>query len=695
MIQYLITALIDFTVGVLAFSKKENPAAKALAFTVFSLGAWSLELYFLTVIKNIDLLNILFHVARWGMFFIPFAFALLTWRLLGSRSQLFKKIFVIPGLVVSGGLSLINTFFLQSQLREVSGGYLPNVDLIYYLFFISFIWCFVGSIGLVAVSYKPSSNREKQKFKWLFITLFVSFIGGVLGMSFMPSGFYLSKFVGAITNIVFVVLLFYSTIQHNLMDIRLALSVSLIRMILLGFFVWLYFVFTSVVGNDAQSAGGVLVLLGFIVLILEAYPRLLRWILPNAKKVLLKNSYEFDLVKEDTEKALSNTVSFAVMSEVLSHLLLKILKVNHYKVLLLQPDAASDTDELTDTNLPALFGFIAENHPLVTYVAQKASLIMADEIPEAMRLEMEKHQATLCFTLVDNKKVLALMLVGAPSTLSYYRYDDIRMFEWLMRELGQVVNRLIRLDKMQDQLGEAKKTLSMLGMMSHYHHDIKAPFAIIDGVFSNNIYDRDKQKDIVLAQVERGSRLIATMASILGGKRRRRVQPCEIEALIKDCLFVFESSIDRVEYDLGLVPKVAGDAEDLKILFINLIKNAAEARRARQEIVLTVKTWLDEKGVFISVKDNGIGMNEKQLENLWDQGYSDKKFGSGIGMQAIKRIADEHGISVKVNSNLDVGTEFVLHFPLLAIDNETESETLDGEPVERRAANKMSNLKVN
>jgi hypothetical protein len=45
MIQYLITAVIDIVVGILAFSKKGNPAAKALALTVFSLGAWSLELY--------------------------------------------------------------------------------------------------------------------------------------------------------------------------------------------------------------------------------------------------------------------------------------------------------------------------------------------------------------------------------------------------------------------------------------------------------------------------------------------------------------------------------------------------------------------------------------------------------------------------------------------------------------------------
>ena len=74
------------------------------------------------------------------------------------------------------------------------------------------------------------------------------------------------------------------------MDFRLALSVGLSKSILLGFFIWLYFVVTSVVGDHTESIGGVLVLLLFVALILEAYPRLLKWILPNAKKILIKNS---------------------------------------------------------------------------------------------------------------------------------------------------------------------------------------------------------------------------------------------------------------------------------------------------------------------------------------------------------------------------------------------------------------------
>ena len=235
----------------------------------------------------------------------------------------------------------------------------------------------------------------------------------------------------------------------------------------------------------------------------------------------------------------------------------------------------------------------------------------------------------------------------------------------------------------------------MLSLMNHYHHDIKVPFAIIDGVVSNNVYDRDKQRDIVLEQVERGSRLIATMASILGGKHKRRIHPCALESLIQDCLYLFEKSFDKVEYELGGTPKIRGDAEDLKILFINLIKNAAEARRTNNDLVLHIKSWIENGNVFFSIQDNGTGMTEQQLANLWEPGPSAKKFGNGIGMQAIKRIVDEHNARIEVKSTPEKGSEFILCFFATQIELEdAQNESTKDELAERRAtylAEKRSN----
>ncbi len=686
MIQYLITALFDLGLAGLAFSKKDNPAAKALAFLLFALSMWLLELFLLTTLSNINILNVLFHITRGGMFFIPFGFTLLTWRLIGSRSKKFRNFFVIPGACVSSLFWTLNMFVFPSELKATDSGYLPRLDLIYYIFIGFLVWCFAGSICLVGMSYKTSSSREKQRLKWLLITLLVSFSCGLIVLFSMPTGMgqYLSKFIGAITNVVFVSLLFYSTIQHNLMDIRLALSLGLTKAILLASFVWMYFMVTSLVGDDTQSVGGVVTLLGFLVLMLEAYPRLLKWLLPNAKKILVKNSYDFDQVKAETEIDLKNSISFTMMLEVLDHLFLKAIKINNYKILMVNQEGESANESNLRPN--GALDFINEDSSLVAYCATQTQLIMADEMPDSLQSEMKRYNASLCFPVFSENKVVAIVLAGSPTNFTYYRYEDLKIFEWLKAELGQVLSRLIRLNHMQEQLGEAKKTLSMLSLMNHYHHDIKVPFAIIDGVLSNDIYDRNKQRDIVLEQVERGSRLIATMASILGGKHKRRIQPCALETLVQDCLYLFEKSFDKVEYEFGGVPKIRGDAEDLKILFINLIKNAAEARRENTDLVLHIKSWTENGNVFFSIRDNGTGMTDQQLANLWEPGFSSKKFGNGIGMQAIKRIVDEHNARIQVSSTPHKGSEFVVCFfaTQIAQDDPTNEPAKD-ELAERRA----------
>ncbi len=684
MIHYLVTCLVDFFVVFLALSKRNNPAAKPLALTAFSMGLWSMELFLLTVVKDLSVLSFWFHLTRWGMFFIAPSIAFLVWRLIGGGgSRLFLYAVVIPSFIFSAILSLANLLFFPSVLVPAIGGYLPKVDNIFYVFATSFLSCLLATIFFGATKFKSVTYREKQRIRWLLVTVMLILLMGLVSIYLVKYSFYL-KLVGAVANIVFISLLFYATIQNNLMDVRSAIGVTMARASILAAIVWSYFYVVEFMGDGSNSLGAAAVMIVFVVAVLELYPRLLKWMLPNAKKMLMKHSYEFDQVKEDTEKTLNHTMSISTMFEVLDHLLLKIVRVNNYKILVVESDVTRNVNRVGEGLIHLPFEFVAEDHSLIAYCNQNGNLNMADEMPEAIKYEMEKQRAALCFAVMSNKKLLAIVLVGASSNLSYYRYDDIKMFEWLSSELGQVLQRLIRLDDMQDQLGEAKKTLSMLGMMSHYHHDIKAPFAIIDGVFSSDMYDRDKQRDIVLAQVERGSKLIATMASILGGKRRRRVQPCALEALVKDCIFVFETSIDKVEYEFANIPRIAGDAEDLKILFINLIKNAVEARRGHEEIIVKISSWVEEGAVCMSIIDNGTGMSKQQLTDLWEQDYSAKEFGSGIGMQAIKRIADEHNARIEVRSEVGSGTEFIFRFPSASIVDGDASGAKD-ELAERRA----------
>ena len=149
-----------------------------------------------------------------------------------------------------------------------------------------------------------------------------------------------------------------------------------------------------------------------------------------------------------------------------------------------------------------------------------------------------------------------------------------------MIELPATLSRVVLHDTLLNDLDEAHKTMSLIELMNQYHHDIKAPLSIIDGVVSNDLYDRDKQHKVILEQVARGTQLITMMSNILRGQRERQTRPVDLSEVISGCILLFEREVDEIHTSLEDMGDVVGDANDLKILFINLIKNAIEAKQA-------------------------------------------------------------------------------------------------------------------
>jgi len=101
-------------------------------------------------------------------------------------------------------------------------------------------------------------------------------------------------------------------------------------------------------------------------------------------------------------------------------------------------------------------------------------------------------------------------------------------------------------------------------------------------------------------------------------------------------------------------------------LFINVIKNACEAANNERKVSIQVKAWKEESSLKVSIKDDGVGIAMDRLDGILTSGKTTKKGGSGVGMQAIKRIADEHKAVINIESLPGRGTDFTLVFPLSA-----------------------------
>jgi signal transduction histidine kinase len=120
------------------------------------------------------------------------------------------------------------------------------------------------------------------------------------------------------------------------------------------------------------------------------------------------------------------------------------------------------------------------------------------------------------------------------------------------------------------------------------------------------------------------------------------------------------------DLEAGL-PTVLADPEALRRALANLIDNAAEAMQGSLLRILNVHSSVSEDGaaVEVTVSDTGHGLTDEIRERLFLPFYSTKHRGTGLGLSIAAKIVQEHGGTVRAESNSPKGARFVLRLPLM------------------------------
>jgi hypothetical protein len=145
---------------------------------------------------------------------------------------------------------------------------------------------------------------------------------------------------------------------------------------------------------------------------------------------------------------------------------------------------------------------------------------------------------------------------------------------------------------------------------------------------------------------------------------------CDLNRVAEEAMALFADRLNgitvRRELEANL-PLVLADPESMRRALANLIDNAAEAMQGSLLRVLDISTGLTEDGtaVEIAIADTGHGLTDEMRDRLFLPFYSTKRRGTGLGLSIAAKIVQEHGGSIRAESNTPKGARFLVHLPLM------------------------------
>jgi signal transduction histidine kinase len=199
-------------------------------------------------------------------------------------------------------------------------------------------------------------------------------------------------------------------------------------------------------------------------------------------------------------------------------------------------------------------------------------------------------------------------------------------------------------------------------------HEIRNPLASISGsvqFLQKELHPgNEEHKNLMDIIIKESGRLSQSIEEFLSFTTTTPLQKTGIDlsALVEEITDLVALNYKNVvlvkKYHPGYF--IRADAKYMKQLLWNLVNNAVKAVNGQGTIEINI--YRNEEDVYLSITDNGIGIEASELSKIFTPFYSRFSSGIGLGMALVKRIIDDHNFEIKINSQKNIGTEVTVCF---------------------------------
>jgi signal transduction histidine kinase len=331
--------------------------------------------------------------------------------------------------------------------------------------------------------------------------------------------------------------------------------------------------------------------------------------------------------------------------------------------------------------------------------AERHTLVIVDDITGLKQLqeELKKSNQELENTLQELKKAqnhliqqeklagIGQLAAGVAHEINNPMGFVMSNFETLKRYFSKYQETLDAYRELKDQLSELGSISTQYGYEGMHNESLNQGSKIIESRINNiNNIERKENIHFIVDDIEdlfkdtneglsRISKIIMGLRLFSRVDQQNEIAKYDLNEGIRNTLIVANNEIKYfadVEENLQNIPLIYADGGQINQVLLNLIVNAVHAIKSKnmeEKGIIKISTGCDDKYVYCSIKDSGVGIPEDNLNKIFDPFYTTKSAGKGTGLGlsiSYDIVANKHGGELLVSSVEGEGSEFTIYLPL-------------------------------
>jgi two-component system nitrogen regulation sensor histidine kinase GlnL len=616
-----------------------------------------------------------------GAIMIPVFFYFFVCELLKIRSRFGLLAFAPAVLFLAVTFTPLLVKGIELKFNRI---YYPVPGILYPVFFIYFLIYVLVSHYHLYRSYRTSSGRMRSQIRYVGSA---SIIGFISGLTTFPLVFNIKiPPIGAPLVSLYTLVIAYAIIKYRLMDIHIILKKTLTySLLILLIIIPCYLLIMSTMKNflGVENPGIWFSVLVLSVLMFVAFfvPRVKTKTEKSIEQTIFSGRYDY---LQTLKKSSQDMVTILHLPDLLERLLDTLnntFDISRSSVLLFDLKKKSYTlacarnrecTELETVEYP-------EHDAVFDWLTEHKEILILEELENSPRRSayteiigtLHALESQVCIPLLFQKRLIGIINLGSRLSGEMFTNEELKILSTVANqaaiaiENAQIYTKMLRTDR-----------LAAVGTLAaRLAHEIRNPLVSIKTVtdlLPERIDDpefREHFLGIAIQEIQRMKKLIDDLLDF-AKPSVPQFRYEDINQLIKDMLRLVEGESRSkgvlLSSDLEEnVPRIMADQDQVKQVFLNLLLNAIQACDSNGKIDVITKSI--DKGnaknyVQVAIRDNGAGIHEKDLDNLFNPFFTTKHEGIGLGLSIAHQIVQEHKGSIEVDSKINVGTTFYVNF---------------------------------